>query len=249
MRELPILFSTDMVLALMDGRKTQTRREITSRSPEMTALLVNLNAGIRVEETKAELIRCFSPYGSVGDWLWVRETWKPCGYNGYDETDTPFLIEYKADGKQMEEYFDVWEREEKYNNMLDAELLRKNIKLESDSKFPNDVNPLSYRPGIHLWKEFSRIWLENVVLSIERVQDISEADAIAEGVQKNKNGTWKNYLPRIESAYPSHQNAVGSFLSLWDLINGKENLINNSWVWVVKFKILSTTGKPVEAVV
>jgi len=219
MRELPILFSTDMVQALLAGRKTQTRREIKSRNAEMTALLVNLNAGIRVDESKAELIRCFSPYGVAGDWLWVREA---------------FMAFIDPDGIEKRV---VYYRA----NFAEAEAGGMKTK---------------WKPSIHLKKEESRIWLQNIELCIERLMDISEKDAYAEGVETwnslGFNGDeYRNYLLKGDAGkqWPNVEIcARNSFSTLWQHINGEESTNSNPWVWVVKFKALSTTGKPVEAV-
>lgn len=213
-KEIPILFSTDMVLALLAGRKTQTRRELNPRTPEATALMVNLNAGIRIEETKAELIRCFNPYGEPGDWLWVREAFMEFGDpEGVEER----VVYYRA------------------NFRPDSGMITK------------------WKPSIHLKKTKSRIWLEITDVSVEQLFDISEVDAIAEGVEcwpsKQIPGytEYRDYLHKgadYKDWGKIELTARNSFISLWEHINGNKSVNANPWVWVVKFKILSTTGKP-----
>lgn len=109
-------------------------------------------------------------------------------------------------------------------------------------------------------KEASRIWLEVVDIRVERVQDISEEDAIAEGVEPNcsnpsecpstkcskdgcqSKGEYFHYMRDFDD-FPAFS-AKESFFSLWEKINGEEGLEANPWVWIVKFRVLSTTGKP-----
>jgi hypothetical protein len=104
--------------------------------------------------------------------------------------------------------------------------------------------------SIHLKKENARIWLEISNIKIERLEEISENDAIAEGIICNEDGTYKNYHKKkglreadnVEAWLP-----IASFQSLWCAINGLDSWKKNPWVWVVEFKILSTTGKPLAA--
>lgn len=87
------------------------------------------------------------------------------------------------------------------------------------------VNHIKWKPSIHMPKAAARIWLEVTNVRAERLQDISEEDAKAEGIE-----SWID--------------AIDNFKQLWQSINGQENWEANPWVWVVEFKVLSTTGKP-----
>lgn len=112
-----------------------------------------------------------------------------------------------------------------------------------------------WKPSIHLPKEGSRIWLEVTEVRVERLNDISKEDAIAEGIEswieermKSRPTHYKVYYqenPSDPSFYCS--NPIDSFETLWQSINGPESWKVNPWVWVVSFKVLSTTGKPEEA--
>ena len=124
MKEHPILFSGDMVRALLDGRKTQTRRVV-----------------------KIPIGKC--SYGVSGDHLWVRETWDAVEWEGEDEPK----IYYRADPAP-----DSYEW----------------------SRAAGD----KWRPSTHMPRWASRITLEITDIRVERVQDISEADAQAEGVKR-----------------------------------------------------------------
>lgn len=94
----------------------------------------------------------------------------------------------------------------------------------------------SWKPSIHMPKEAARIWLEVVSVKVERLHDISEQDAIAEGIEPVAEG-WKNYYKASKFGtnfcWPTPYH---SFQSLWETINGLESWELNPWVWVVEFK-------------
>ena len=92
--------------------------------------------------------------------------------------------------------------------------------------------PRSWKPSIHMPKAVARIWLEIEEVKVERLQDISEEDAKAEGVS-----------PDLATDHPKGVYYT-AFSDLWSKINGNGSWISNPWVWVIKFKVLSTTGKP-----
>ena len=103
----------------------------------------------------------------------------------------------------------------------------------------SDVNWLkgSWKPSIHMPKAAARIWLEITEIKIERLKNISEEDAKAEGVEIIADG-FKNYakVPKIISTLQCFDKAYYSFLSLWESINGYESSELNPWVWVITFK-------------
>jgi len=96
---------------------------------------------------------------------------------------------------------------------------------------------IPWKPSIHMPREASRITLEIINIRVERLHDISEEDAKAEGVEKTEFG-YKNY----DNSYPvsdfigGETDALRSFQSLWRTIYGKESWENNPWVWVIEFK-------------
>lgn len=190
-KEIPILFSTEMVQAILAGRKTMTRRIVKMYATSDAHPLRQIPEWLKENKT--------CPYGQPGDLLWVRETWS----SGFIENTKPTGIRFKAD----------------------------------------DVNyNVKWKPSLFMKKEISRIWLQVTDITVERLQEISEEDAISEGVFVYEAGeAYRDY--KYDKA-GSFMTARGSFLSLWATINGDESLIANPWVWVVKFKVLSTTGKP-----
>ena len=104
-------------------------------------------------------------------------------------------------------------------------------------KADDNANPVRWKPSIHMPKAAARIWLEIVSVRVERLHDISEQDAVCEGVERIADyGTtgYKLYTDP-DKAY-SDIDAKWSFESLWESINGKDSLEANPWVWVIEFK-------------
>lgn len=192
MKEHPILFSTPMVQAILEGRKTQTRRIVKPQLNENLHLCRDLVA----EYNNGILIKC--PYGKKGDLLWIRESW---------QFDKKFPLSTEEPNKSAFTYF-----------------------FKAD-KMDHVQRLIKWRPAIHMPKDAARIWLQIEEVRVERLQDISEEDAKAEGIMVYEKGTdW------LEAKF--------GFQILWETINGIESWHENPWVWVVKFKVLSTTGKP-----
>jgi hypothetical protein len=225
MKEKPILYSTEMVLANLEGRKNQTRRTnnldkvndkpdnwefkgfIPYATPE--AIFINRYTGVTLA------IKC--PYGGAGDVLWVRETFAKTLSDEYLHQSTKLPYFYKAD-------------------VLDSET----------EKEVMTAYGWKYKPSIHMPKAAARIWLQVESIGVERVQDISEQDAIAEGIDTSNGlpvGMTSHYIDYID-ARNCFTSAINSFKSLWQSINGEESWQSNPWVWVIKYKVLSTTGKP-----
>jgi len=223
MKERPILFSGPMVRALLDGRKTQTRRVVKPAIAEALNFL-----GGRADEAPATgndvtiewgpsedddgktvpaqwLARCAeypeegvipigTAYGQPGDRLWVRETCS-IGGNGYF---------YRADVPQPETVKYAW------------------------------------IPSIHMRREASRITLEITDVRVERLHEISRLDCFAEG--------WPADARQLEQVWQAKAAGVGDdgvddasinwYADLWETLNGPDSWDANPWVWVVEFKRL-----------
>ncbi len=215
MADHPILFSAPMVRALLAGTKTQTRRVVKPQptgfvgGPGITladgspAPLMPLDETI---EPYGRVIRC--PYGQPGDRLWVRETWYFEGTDmmrhGRTHSTQDGVVRYLADGARRT-INTHWEAVERW-------MTRK----------PQN------RPGIHMPRWASRITLEVTGVRVERLQEISEADAIAEGVNVHPDHHGR---PRTSIYSP-----VEAYRDLWESINGQGSWEVNPWVWVVSFK-------------
>ncbi|HAE76624.1 hypothetical protein JC794_16345 [Morganella morganii] len=224
MKERGVIFNSEMVRAILAGRKTQTRRIVKSVPTTHDFHGWIMSSTCAKDEGKAvwaigdspllkDPIRLNCPLGKIGDRLWVRETWQgPLvdyeNANKLYKDPEPFQTikncVYKADGDACPEYFDADDN------------LRYGWK--SSAQMPH-------------WA--SRILLEITGVRIERLQDISEDDAVAEGVAPLHGGYWKHYQP----GWTQHQlSARGSFVTLWNSINGVDAWYKNPWVWVIEFR-------------
>jgi hypothetical protein len=183
----PILFSKPMILALLAGTKSQTRR-VANPQPE----IVDRNGRWYRMPSGGQALNCYEcPYGAPGDGLWVREAHAIVG------TVDPGWILYRASGYESE----------CRRHGFDA---------------PPPESTISWRPSIHMPRWASRIALVITSVHIERLQSISAADAIAEGIE------------RPESA--DEISAPDAFRELWQSINGADSWAANPWVWAVSFK-------------
>jgi len=202
-KERPILFSGAMVRAILDGRKTQTRRVVKPQPPAGTR-----EVGIYHYPSDRDCFYPFDggsiiggwaqhcPYGQPGDRLWVRETW---GFN----PDFPGVHNqacYRAD------------RGHEYDG-------------------------IRWRPSIHMPRTACRLVLEVTGVRVERLQDISYEDAIAEGMFDP--GTIESTYPLTGETGEQLGRRLGhpqrSFAILWEELNGAGAWAANPWVWVIEF--------------
>lgn len=182
MKARPILFNTQMVQALLSGKKTMTRRVI--KKPEQWTLEDQGNGVITSSDEYGDHYNVLdvNPFGEMGDLLYVRETWQFARY-----TDTPyFRLAYKA-------------------TPVDAELKE-------------------WKPSIHMPRQFSRLTLKITDIKVEKLEDISRGDAMAEGCP----------FPNMAKG----ANPVGWFKELWQSINGANSWDNNPYVWCVEFQVI-----------
>ena len=208
--EKPILVSTEMVRAIQEGRKTQTRRVIK---------LPGKIGGLKMENITADDKDCiafvehFNPYGQPGDHLWVRETWQ----------GNRQRVAYRAD---MMSYgiADTF-------NWITGES-EENAKI-----FPSIVpqwKTIKWRPSIHMPRWASRITLEVTGVRVERVQEITPEDCEEEGIESPFDVDDADWT--AQSVWDMQMK--GKFQKLWDSINAKRGYswAANPWVWVIEFK-------------
>jgi hypothetical protein len=191
MKERPVLFSAPMVRALLEGRKTQTRRLVKP----MSALGLRLYAPRTAEIIGAggDGLALHCPYGEPGDRLWVRETWAPFDSLAISRRDRDRMF-YRADDEQRYETDGVW------------------------------------RPSIHMPRWASRITLHVTSVRVERLQAITEEDAIAEGFDPTP------FEPDFDAPWLPKTPAAARMSFLWNVINGERAAwASNPWVWVVGF--------------
>ena len=220
MKERPILFSAPMVRALLAGTKTQTRRVV---KPQPRRVDGGVPFGDAPQWVHAEpgtaMMHC--PHGKRGDRLWVKETWR---IGAWDENEGAFAIDY-CDGpdKTWRKTPETPEGEDLFNRLWyqsTDELWAKGIKPDPEGNYhwqPGE-SPLRWRPSIHMPRWASRITLEITSVLVERLKDISEADAMAEGVY-------------TDPACPAYD----AYAKLWESINGPGSWDANPWVWVLEF--------------
>lgn len=183
MKDHPILFSDPMVRAILEGRKTQTRRVVVNKKIKFRSRLHALAKHyLRLTPTIPGLAALIenNPYGQPGDLLWVRETF------GYREDGRLY---YRADQTLGQFNVDKW------------------------------------KPSIFMPRKLSRLTLRITNVRVERLQDISEADAQAEGC-----GAMVDYS--------NGQTYRDEFKALWESINGPGSWDANPFVWVVEFETI-----------
>lgn len=206
MKEGPILFGAPMVRAVLADSKTQTRRVVKE-----AAMLGGWETGhnSRGDITSrwplgSDLKPAPCPYGQPGDRLWVREAHAP-----------------RADCLVS------WQRSmtESYNRMQPTDICYR-----ADEKARDWVE--KWRPSIHMPRWASRLLLDITEVRVERLQEISEADAIAEGIVAQRGGGWG--LPAGEHFHMYDPRI--SYWSLWESINGAGTVDTDPWVWAVSFQ-------------
>jgi hypothetical protein len=236
LKERPIIMGAESVRAILEERKTQTRRVIDPHKYniggwDMPVSKSDIEAGYPVYQDNngdfhSVVERC--PYGNIGDRLWVRESWgvgcRPDPNSGWVDG-----IEYKAD----EVYLD--DRESLHLRVIDDQDL---YKYEKEG----------WSSPIFMPRWASRITLEITDIRVERLQDITEDDAIEEGVEFGSGWEeecgegyctgegWMDY----KSFDYGCSTPKDSYCTLWDSLNAKRGYPweSNPWVWVVTFKVI-----------
>ena len=209
MSEKPILFNTEMVRAILDGRKTCTRRIVKHN---VEAILNSPYHKERPEVADKQIISklCMPPY-QPGDILYVRETWSD--HYVPDENGKPKLEYcYKADGTDIK-----------------GECL------------PGENN--RWYPSIHMPKAAARIWLRVANVKVERLQEITEDGAEAEGAIDSR-----GFILSPDNEYNRMHTAREHFVEIWNsTIKGSDldryGWDANPWVWVIEFERCEKPGK------
>lgn len=165
-------------------------------------------ATARGEASRKNFTRSFCPY-SVGDLIWVRETFgvgsRSCPFNGSVDG-----IEYRADGKYIDEIEDL-----------------PLYPLNAPDGFYEDDKRSGWKPSIHMRKWASRLTLRITNVRVERVQEITEEQAIKEGFE---------WLEPCPSSSIITLTAKESFSLAWENIYG--TWVQNPWVWVIEFEVI-----------
>ncbi len=227
MKEHPILFSDGMVRAINFGTKAQTRRVMQKQPPSGDVVMgchysrSGWSFGIEGGGCRCTgTVTC--PYGAEGDRLWVREAWRPVGWT---EDFLRATIDYRADGMMRDvepRVADSYVWAGRWGAALERQGAKPDVR--GYLVFPNEKEQ-RWHPSIHLPRWASRIILEVTDVRVQRVQEISEEDAAAEGV------TPMAVLPGDRLSH------VAAFAMLWDSINhARAPWDSNPWVWAITFK-------------
>ncbi|KMN08899.1 hypothetical protein [Pseudomonas helleri] len=207
-KERPILFSAPMVRAILEGRKTVTRHPVKATKAHADGfMMLDHGKGWRPYNAFGDFASDHEgmeypiacPYGKLGDRLWVRET---CFINDYREASVP-------------------EQER-----ADCEI---HYRADGIPDFEGEEELIRWRPSIHMPRWASRILLEVTDVRVERLQDITEEQALAEGIKKHSDGGY-----HVEDGKHFSDSPVESFACLWSSVGGDWDA--NPWVWCVSFK-------------
>lgn len=210
MKERGMIFNGEMVRALLDGRKTQTRRIIK----DCTVGRDQISKFIQIEkkfigcypEDVPELIRECCPYGIPGDRIWVREAFRVHSR----ATDVATLV-YKASERNS------WTEQ---THRVPVAVCNK------------PATPEKWTPSLHMPRWASRILLEITDVRVERLNSISQEDAQAEGLELTG---WRPTYSDPDSG-GEVMTPYDNFAELWSSIYGDESWQANPWVWVIEFK-------------
>lgn len=218
--EKPIIFSAPSILAIQEGRKKMIRRAVNpqpdprARGEETVLHGPNWHFFNRPNRNGKHnggmvvgTVKC--PY-AVGNRLWVRETWQDycplwggvwCGHGDQEGVIRDHLLVYRADP----------------------------LELHLRGSEGNQASPVKWRSPIHMPRWASRLTLEITEVRVERLQSISEEDAITEGVDSISIAD----VPRQATL-----SRRADFAQLWDKVNGKHPWESNPWVWTISFRVV-----------
>lgn len=228
-RVLPILFNTDMVRAILDGKKTVTRRKIPidvvnycDIDTDGTLLSYENDCGDFIEPEKLCQYK-------QGDILYVRETWR---VGAWDVRNQMIAFDYK-DGTCGElTYIHNRELFERLVNQSREDSRKAKCEYNGmDFIWEKGKSPCRWHPSIHMPREAARIWLKVKNVRVERLQDITAEDALSEGTER--------YIHLDGSL--DEQGTLTSFIGIWNSTIKKSDLDlygwdASPWVWVIEFE-------------
>lgn len=233
MAEKGILFNTEMVRAILEGRKTVTRRIVKPRYRDGEAgfrLVKNKTDGTRyVEYTDKDGVgagKILKPPYQLGDTLYVRET-----FTIYQTVNYVHLYDGRAFSEVQDGRYAY--KADGYENIED---LRDDIRLMSDCSLEAvEIWDNRWHPSVHMPKEAARIWLRVTDVRAERLQEMSNDDAIAEGIEPS---CYQDEYGNILCATAP----CSDFAALWDSTINEKDLPRygwnaNPWVWVIEFEL------------
>jgi len=218
-KERPILFSAPMVRAILEGRKTVTRREVKKQAA-LDCLAAGFEPAFLALPGNADLC----PYGQPGERLWVRETW---GVISHDFDEHGNMVDWKPD-RPATPIREMRFGQGYYSGHVIYRADGEATWAGDDDGGGDDRS--AWKPSIHMPRIASRILLEITEVRVERLQDISRSDIRAEGLECPAELASDDVSPNYREWYPA------AWRELWESINGVGAWDANPLVWVVEFK-------------
>lgn len=235
MTERPIIFNAEMVRAILSGNKTQTRR-IMKPQPTPCTLQKGghwwpsnvFKTMLHIEEEMQNgkggwggLVGDACPFGDVGDRIWVRETWMPDAPRDGTWADVEF---YGCKGAPL--------------SLIPKRYQKPEHCIHRASWTGSEM--VGWTPSIHMPRWASRITLEITGVRVERLHDISESDAAAEGVGSAlwfaAKGVPEDQWVSLGEHGAERASHINNFATLWESIYGADSWQANPWVWVIEFR-------------
>lgn len=231
MKERGMIFNGEMVRAILDGRKTQTRRPIKWKQTRFTEIGEREDGSKWPWSEDAEHTCDFwhpCPFGAVGDRIWVRETW---GVVSHAFSDDGLMIDWVPDRPSTAIH------EMPFGNGYYSGYAI--YAADGDFAWGDDDGyedgRSCWKPSIHMPRAASRILLEITDVRVERLNAISEEDATAEGVPP-AGSLLPDYPGTFLTPKGDFATAKVAFQRLWESIYGEESWNANPWVWVISFE-------------
>ncbi|MCS3467145.1 hypothetical protein M2401_000866 [Pseudomonas sp. JUb42] len=231
-KERPILFSAPMVRAILEGRKTVTRREVKKQAA-LDCLAAGFEPAFLALPGNADLC----PYGQPGDQLWVRETW---GVISHDFDELGNMIDWLPDRPATPIREMPFGRGYYSGHVI--------YRADGEAEWAGDDDGggetrSAWKPSIHMPRKASRILLEITAVRVERMQDgegetAHDSRYLAEGINRIHHGDGQHYYHAFKNE-PGLGNWVDPFdawRELWVEVNGADSWNANPWVWVVEFQ-------------
>lgn len=262
MRQIPMLFSPAMIEALLAGRKTETRRTKFAIKGYPNFLQFGRSDTRGYDWTFRRKDHVWEDFRhdelmkrmqtQVGDLIWVKENYRIGAWRteqwarGNGECDADVAVDYMADNHARKEWL----------NSGDPEVMMRLVEqsraeAKADGRFKQGAefeyrwspgeSPCRIRPSIHMPKAFSRLTLRVTGFNIERLHDIDEARAIAEGIipYDGIDPSCQGFINYRNNSADGHWlSAINSYRTLWNSINGPNAWDANPWVSVTKFEVL-----------
>ncbi|HBY7270869.1 TPA: hypothetical protein MI631_10865 [Klebsiella pneumoniae] len=224
MKERGMIFNAEMVRALLDGRKTQTRRPV-----KFPVLDKNLGCELAGNELAGELSAgnyLNSAFGKPGDRVWVRETWGVVSH----ELDEDGRIQQWTPNRPATAIHEMPFGNGYYSGHA-IYAADGDFTWGDDDGYEDGRS--CWKPSIHMPKAASRILLEITDVRVERLNSIHDVDAMREGIQNLTTCSHADFgIPGVVNA----QHPVRAFQLLWESIYGADSWRANPWVWVIEFK-------------